>query len=97
MDDFLKVALVLISVFAGLLAFRFLAVFIALLRSPCWPLQVSPLIWQPGLAPDEQGGRTTLADRVECDLQGGHLCRPPNENGATRASVHLMVKRLTGV
>jgi Zn-dependent protease len=79
MDDFLKVALVLISVFAAFLAFRFLAVFVAILRSPYWPVQVSPLIWQPGLATDEQAAVDELAELgfvpvAAKRLQMGPLC-----------------------
>jgi Zn-dependent protease len=54
MDDPIRVALVLISIFAGFLAFRFIAVVAAILRSPYQPVKVSPSTWQPGLAADEQ-------------------------------------------
>jgi Zn-dependent protease len=61
MDDFLKVAIVLVSMFAGFLAFRFIIIFVAILRSPYCPVKVSPLIWQPGLAADEQAAFNELA------------------------------------
>src|SRR5215831_9924623 len=79
MDDFLRVALVLISVFAAFVAFRFISVFVAILRSPYWPVKVSPLIWQPGLAADEQAAVNELVHigfvQVAAKrLQMGSLC-----------------------
>jgi hypothetical protein len=51
----------------------------------------------PGFAANEQGGRITLADRVERALQGVHLGCPPDKDGAASTPAHHNVKRRTWV
>jgi Zn-dependent protease len=61
MDDLLKIALVIASMFAGFLAFRFIVIFAAILRTPYYPVKISPSNWQPAIAPDEQAAVDELA------------------------------------
>jgi Zn-dependent protease len=61
MDDFITVAIVLFGAVAVFLAVRILSVFVAILRITFWPVKMTPLIWQPELAPDEQVAVNELA------------------------------------
>ena len=96
MGEFQTIAGIALLAFVALFAFRFIAMFVAMLRMPFWPVEYTPAVWEPQLAPDEQaavdelaglGFKPVAADRMDMGpLSSGSFCFE-HEDGKSFASV----------
>ncbi len=60
MDGFLNVAVIAALAFVAVFAFRFIALFVMILRMPFWGVKYTPIAWEPALAPDQQAAVNEL-------------------------------------
>ena len=96
MGEFQTIAGIALLAFVALFAFRFIAMFVAMLRMPFWPVKYTPAVWEPQLAPVEQaaadelaglGFKRVAADRMDMGpLSSGSLCFE-HEDGKSFASI----------
>ena len=96
MGEFQTIAGIAVLAFVAFFAFRFIAMFVAMLRMPFWPVKYTPIVPEPQLAPGEQaavdelaglGFKPVAADRMDMGpLSSGSLCFE-HEDGKSFASI----------
>jgi Zn-dependent protease len=96
MGEFQTIVGIALLAFVASFAFRFIAMFVGMLRMPFWEVKYTPVVPEPQLAPDEQaavdelaglGFKRVAADRMDMGpLSSGSLCFE-HEDGKSFASI----------